>query len=64
MIFFVGRNPVEPFEQLDLDALGAAGIVTPNAPRSLVADKFRVLKRPLLTSAKATGISATGSSVS
>jgi protein-tyrosine kinase len=43
---------------LDLDALGAAGIVTPNAPRSLVADQFRVLKRPLLTSAKATGDAA------
>lgn len=43
---------------LDLDALGAAGIVTPSAPRSLVADQFRVLKRPLLTSAKATGDAA------
>ena len=38
---------------LDLDALGKAGIVTPNAPRSLVADQFRVIKRPLLKSAKA-----------
>jgi protein-tyrosine kinase len=40
---------------LDLDALGAAGIVTPDAPRSLVADQFRVIKRPLLTSAKKAG---------
>jgi exopolysaccharide/PEP-CTERM locus tyrosine autokinase len=43
---------------LDLDALAAAGIVTPNARRSLVADQFRVIKRPLLTSAKAAGEAA------
>jgi exopolysaccharide/PEP-CTERM locus tyrosine autokinase len=43
---------------LDLEALTAAGIVTPESPRSLVADQFRVIKRPLLTSAKATGEAA------
>lgn len=43
---------------LDLDALGAAGVVTPSSPRSRVADQFRVLKRPLLTSANATGDAA------
>lgn len=40
---------------LDLDILSAAGIVTPNAPRSFVADQFRVIKRPLLTNAKGMG---------
>src|SRR5580765_4279596 len=43
---------------LDLDVLAAAGIVTPNAPRSLIADQFRVIKRPLLTSAKVRGEAA------
>ena len=40
---------------LDLDVLGAAGIVTPNAPRSHSADQFRLIKRPLLANAKAKG---------
>lgn len=40
---------------LDLDVLSAAGIVTPNAPRSHSADQFRLIKRPLLANAKATG---------
>lgn len=40
---------------LDLEALGAAGFVTPNAPRSHSADQFRLIKRPLLANAKATG---------
>ena len=37
--------------ELDLDALAAANIVTPSAPRSLVADQFRVIKRPLISNA-------------
>ena len=36
---------------LDLSALAAAGIVTPNAPRSHTADQFRVIKRPLISNA-------------
>lgn len=40
---------------LDLDVLSAAGIVTPNAPRSHSADQFRLIKRPLLANAKAKG---------
>lgn len=36
---------------LDLDALIAAGIVTPNAPRSNVGDQYRVIKRPLILNA-------------
>ena len=42
---------------LDLDALGAIGIVTPNAPRSQAADQYRVIKRPLITNAKSMGSS-------
>lgn len=37
---------------LDLDTLSASGIVTPNAPRSFLADQFRLIKRPLLANAK------------
>ncbi len=40
---------------LDLDALNAANIITPNAPRSHTADQFRVIKRPLLVNAKGMG---------
>ena len=38
---------------LDLAALSAAGIVTPNSPRSHLADQFRLIKRPLLANVKA-----------
>ncbi len=34
--------------EIDFDRLSRSGLVTPNAPRSLVADQFRVIKRPLL----------------
>lgn len=44
--------------QLDLDALMAAGFVTPNAPRSAIADQYRVIKRPLLANASGKGASA------
>jgi exopolysaccharide/PEP-CTERM locus tyrosine autokinase len=43
---------------LDLDALMARGIVTPNAPRSVIADQYRVIKRPLITNAINRGESA------
>lgn len=39
------------FVELDLAALNAIGIVTPNAPRSRTADQFRVIKRPLISNA-------------
>ena len=42
----------------DLDALTAANLVTPNAPRSQVADEFRVIKRPLINNVKAKGADA------
>lgn len=41
--------------EIDLDALAAAGIVSPNAPRSQIADQFRVIKRPLITNATGKG---------
>ena len=46
-----------PIVALDLDRLKAIGMITPDAPRSQVADEFRVVKRPLL--ANATGKGAT-----
>ncbi|WP_394788235.1 XrtA-associated tyrosine autokinase [Rhodoferax sp.] len=43
--------------ELDLDALTAAGIVSPNAPRSQIADQYRVIKRPLISNAMGKGAS-------
>jgi len=55
-------KPVEPVAvpksrrvELDLDALVASGIVSPNAPRSQIADQYRVIKRPLITNAMGKG---------
>lgn len=42
---------------IDLEALAAAGIVSPNAPRSQIADQFRVVKRPLIANAMGRGAS-------
>ena len=42
---------------LDLTALAAAGLVTPNAPRSQSADEYRVIKRPLISNAMGKGAS-------
>ena len=43
--------------QLDFDRLTSSGFVTPNAPRSMVADQFRVIKRPLIDNATGKGAS-------
>ncbi len=43
--------------EIDLDALAEAGIVSPNAPRSQIADQFRVIKRPLISNAMGKGAS-------
>ena len=43
---------------LDLAMLEATGIVTPNAPRSHIADEFRVIKRPLISNAMGRGAAA------
>ena len=37
--------------EINLEALAAAGIVSPNAPRSQIADQYRVIKRPLISNA-------------
>ena len=42
---------------LDLVALAAAGFVTPELPRSTIANQFRVIKRPLLVNAAGRGAS-------
>lgn len=41
--------------ELDLEALAAGGVVTPNAPRSSIADQYRVIKRPLIMNALGKG---------
>lgn len=43
--------------EIDLEALALAGIVSPNAPRSQIADQFRVIKRPLISNAMGKGAS-------
>lgn len=47
--------PVSKQVELDLATLMAANIVTPNAPRSHLADQYRVLKRPLIGNAMGKG---------
>ena len=49
--------PMSRRVEIDLDALAAAGIVSPNAPRSQIADQFRVIKRPLISNAMGKGAS-------
>lgn len=41
---------------LDLDAMTAAGLLTPIAARSKLADDFRVIKRPLIANAMGKGV--------
>jgi len=41
--------------EIDLEALAIAGIVSPNAPRSRIADQYRVIKRPLIGNAMGKG---------
>lgn len=41
--------------QIDLEALTAAGFVTPQAQRSPLADEFRVIKRPIIRNARERG---------
>ena len=43
--------------ELDFAALTAAGLLVPNAPRSLLGDQFRVVKRPLIRNAMGQGAS-------
>ena len=43
--------PVSKRVEIDLVSLAAAGFITPDAPRTLIADQFRVIKRPLIGNA-------------
>lgn len=44
--------------EIDLERLQSIGIVTPNAPRSLIGDEFRIIKRPLLRNVQGKGAAA------
>jgi exopolysaccharide/PEP-CTERM locus tyrosine autokinase len=50
--------PVSRHVQIDLEALAAAGYVTPASPRSSLGDQFRVIKRPLIANAMGKGAGA------
>lgn len=62
-----GENPPQVAERLaqpevrskqvalGLDALDAAGFITPRMPRTQIADEFRVIKRPLIDNAMGKG---------
>ena len=43
---------------IDLERLKARGFVTPDAPKSQIADEFRVIKRPIIHNARRDGASA------
>ena len=43
--------------EINFEALAAAGILVPTAPRSLLGDQFRVVKRPLIRNAMGKGAS-------
>ena len=54
--------PAEPAPQsrrveLDLAAVGAGGLLVPGGPRTLLADQYRVVKRPLIRNAVGKGAS-------
>jgi protein-tyrosine kinase len=48
----VTAGPRSKEVHIDLDALAAAGFVTPLAQRSQIADEFRVIKRPIIRNAR------------
>lgn len=41
--------------EIDLDRLAKMGMVTPDKPKSTVAEEFRVIKRPIISNAKGLG---------
>lgn len=47
--------PLSKHVDLDLLTLGAAGFLVPSAPRSHMADQYRVIKRPLIANAVGKG---------
>lgn len=53
----VPEEPISRLVKIDLNALTRDGYVTPSAPRSAIADQYRVIKRPLLANATGKGAS-------
>ena len=53
----VASEPVPLSRRVDinLETVALGGIVTPNSPRSLLADQYRVIKRPLIANATGRG---------
>jgi len=51
------EEPISRLVNIDLNALTRDGYVTPSAPRSAIADQYRVIKRPLLANATGKGAS-------
>jgi protein-tyrosine kinase len=49
------RHSRSPPLELDLARLASEGFVTPDVPRSRIADEFRVIKRPLIANASPMG---------
>lgn len=49
------HHPASQRVELDLVALAAQGYLTPNAPRTQIADQYRVIKRPLIKNAMGKG---------
>ena len=47
--------PLSKSVDLDLQMLSAAGYLVPSAPRSHMADQYRVIKRPLISNAMGKG---------
>ena len=47
--------PASRHVDLNFETLARAGVVVPNAPRSLLGDQFRVIKRPLIRNAVGKG---------
>jgi protein-tyrosine kinase len=45
------QRPAPRRVEIDLEQLAARGFVTPNAPKSQLADEFRVVKRPIIRNA-------------
>lgn len=56
----LGRKPrAQQSRTVDIDfrRLAGAGLITPDAPRSILADQYRVIKRPLIDNARGKGAS-------
>ncbi len=48
-------SPVARHVEIDLESIAASGLLVPNATRSLLANEFRVIKRPLIANAMGRG---------